>query len=59
MANRIYVVNSPSGDRLVEAANKAQAINFVVSDIISAHVASQADLVSLIQNGVLVEGILE
>ena len=48
---RIYVVNG----RLVEAANKSQAVNHVARATISAEVATQSQLVALIKEGVEVE----
>ena len=53
---RIYVVTTDAGARLVEAASKAQAISYVAKSTISAEVASQRDLVSLVANGLGVEG---
>lgn len=55
---RIYVVRSHSGgERLVEASNKAQAISFVAKNTITAEVASQSELVRLVQAGITVEGV--
>jgi hypothetical protein len=54
---RIYVVTSHAGNRLVEASSKSQAITFVAKHTITAEVASQSDLVRLVQAGVLVEGV--
>lgn len=55
-SKRIYVVTSADGERLIEAANKAQSVSFVAKSTITAEVASQADLVRLITAGVSVEG---
>jgi hypothetical protein len=55
MASRIYVVGSPTGIRLINAATKQQAIAHVANSTIHAHVASQRDLVELLANQVVVE----
>lgn len=52
---RIYVVGSPQGIRLVSAKNKQQAIAHVANTTIRAHVASQTDLVDLLTKGISVE----
>lgn len=52
---RIYLVSTPAGLRLIDAANKSQAINHVASTTITATVATQTDLVGLIQDGIKVE----
>jgi len=52
---RIYVVGGPTGIRLVNANTKSQAIAHVAHNTIHAHVASQTDLVELMQKGVEVE----
>jgi hypothetical protein len=54
-ATRIYSVSTPAGTRLVEAPNKSQAINHVARDTITAEVAPQQKLVSLVSEGVKVE----
>ena len=56
---RIYVVTTDAGARLVEAASRAQAISYVAKNTITADVASQRDLVSLVAAGVSVEGMGE
>jgi hypothetical protein len=57
MASRIYVVGSPAGIRLVDAATKQQAVAHVANSTINAHVASQKDLVELLARGVTVESV--
>jgi hypothetical protein len=52
---RIYAVKTASGKRLVEAANKAQAINHVARDTITAEVAQQGILIALTKAGIEVE----
>lgn len=52
---RIYVVGSPQGIRLVNASNKQQAVAHVANSTIRAHVASQNDLVDLLTKGISVE----
>lgn len=54
---RIYKTLTPTGARLVRAANKHQAIASVARDIIKAEVASQDDLVALVAQGVKVEDV--
>lgn len=60
-SERIYLVsvnaaNPMVGDnKLVRAANQAQAIRHVARGIIKAKVASQNDLVTLVGHGVAVE----
>jgi hypothetical protein len=44
-AKRIYVVSTPAGNRLVNAANRMQAENHVARKTISARVAGQMDLI--------------
>ena len=52
---RIYKAQTPTGARLVRAANRAQAVATVARDIIKAEVATQDDLVALVAQGVKVE----
>ena len=52
---RIYKAQTPTGARLVRAANRAQAVATVARDIIKAEVATQDDLVALLAQGVKVE----
>lgn len=54
---RIYVVSTAGSTRLIEAVSKASAISFVAKSMIEGRVASQQDLVGLIMDGVLVEGV--
>ena len=56
---RIYRTNTPTGSRLVRAANRAQAIAHVARDIIKADVATQDDLIALVAEGVKVEAASE
>lgn len=53
--SRIYAVTTAAGLRLVEATNKAQAVNHVARDTITAEVASQSALVEAIKAGIEVE----
>jgi hypothetical protein len=59
---RIYIVVQKISDgtvetRLVRAANRIQAENFVASTTISAELASQDDLIEMVGDGVKVEDI--
>lgn len=54
-AQRIYIVNGPTGTRLVKASVASQAISHVAKAAFSAKVASQDDLVEALSNGVIVE----
>lgn len=54
-AQRIYIVNGPTGTRLVKAAVASQAITHVAKAAFSAKVASQDDLVQALSQGVAVE----
>ncbi len=54
-STRIYLVNGPTGTRLVKAAVASQAITHVAKSAFSARVASQDDLVEAVSNGVKVE----
>jgi hypothetical protein len=54
-STRIYLVNGPTGTRLVKAAVASQAITHVAKSAFSAKVASQDDLVEAVSNGVKVE----
>ena len=53
--SRIYAVQGPDAFRLVEAANKTQALRYVARNILTVEVASQKDLVNAIQDGIKVE----
>lgn len=57
MANRIYIVTQKGAQpaRLVRAGNRAQAINFVARDTLSAEVADQDALVEAITMGIKIE----
>ena len=54
-ATRIYLVNGPTGSRLVKATVASQAITHVAKSAFSAKVASQDDLVEALSNGLKVE----
>lgn len=54
-SQRIYIVNGPTGTRLVKAAVASQAISHVAKSAFSAKVASQDDLVEALSNGIKVE----
>lgn len=54
-STRIYLVNGPTGTRLVKAAVASQAITHVAKSAFSARVASQDDLVEAVSSGVKVE----
>ena len=54
-ATRIYLVNGPTGSRLVKATAASQAITHVAKSAFSARVASQDDLVLALSNGIKVE----
>jgi uncharacterized protein YacL (UPF0231 family) len=51
MATRIYKVTSQSGTYLVRASTRNQAIAHIAKDEIVANVATQDDIVSLMQDG--------
>ena len=52
---RIYLVNGPTGTRLVKASVASQAITHAVKSAFTAKVASQDDLVEAVSNGIKVE----
>ena len=54
-STRIYIVNGPTGSRLVKASVASQAITQVAQSAFSAKVASQDDLVEALSNGIKVE----
>lgn len=51
MNKRIYKVSAPSGTYLVNATTKSQAVRKISDQTIAAEVATQKDLVALIQSG--------
>lgn len=58
MADKIYVVTHRANGgepRLVQADNKAQALNFVAKDILQAELAAQDTLFDLASKGVRLE----
>ena len=54
-ATRIYLVNGPTGTRLVKATVASQAITNAAKSAFTAKVASQDDLVEALSNGIKVE----
>jgi hypothetical protein len=54
-STRIYLVNGPTGTRLVKASIASQAITHVAKSAFSAKVASQDDLFEAVSNGIKVE----
>lgn len=54
-SQRIYIVNGPTGTRLVKASVASQAITHVAKAAFSAKVASQDDLVEALSKGTKVE----
>ena len=57
MSIRIYVVtdNETQKQRLIRAANRAEAVRFASRTRFSVEAASQDDLVNLLPNGVKIE----
>ena len=55
MAERIYIVQSSKGTRLVKASLRQQALSHVANSEFTVRVASQDDLVSLLTVGAKVE----
>ena len=55
MALRIYVVTSESGNRLIEAESKNQALAFAVKTSMTVELAGQYDLVNLSRTGIEIE----
>lgn len=51
MNKRIYIVNTPTGQTLVEATSQAQAINSVVGTLYKARIAKPKEIVELMQTG--------
>ena len=54
-ATRIYLVNGPTGTRLIKATVASQAITHAAKSAFTAKVASQNDLVEALSNGIKVE----
>jgi hypothetical protein len=54
-ATRIYLVNGPTGSRLIKATVASQAITHAAKSAFTAKVASQDDLVQALSSGVKVE----
>lgn len=54
-ATRIYLVNGPTGSRLIKATVASQAITHAAKSAFTAKVASQDDLVEALSNGTKVE----
>ena len=58
MAKRIYLVRNSNGiNRLIEADNKAVALSYAVRTTFTAELATQAQLVILVKEGIEVETI--
>lgn len=55
MSKRIYRVISANGDKLVRASSQAQAIRHVVTNTYTAKVATQDDLISMLESGMKVD----
>lgn len=55
MADRIYIVTSNTGSRLVRASLRSQALTHVAQSVYTVRSASQDDLVDALSKGVLVE----
>jgi hypothetical protein len=51
MDKRIYVVETPAGQVLVEATSQAQAVNTVVSGLYKARIAKPKEIVEMMQTG--------
>lgn len=51
----IYHVKTPTGEKLIEANTKAQAINYVTRSTITADVVSAPQVVDLMGKGIKVE----
>jgi hypothetical protein len=54
-STRIYLVNGPTGTRLIKASVASQAITHAAKSAFTAKVASQDDLVEAVSNGIKVE----
>ncbi len=54
-STRIYLVNGPTGTRLIKASVASQAITHAAKSAFTAKVASQDDLVQAVSNGIKVE----
>lgn len=55
MADKIYKVNGPAGEKLVFAANKNAAISFVAGQTYQASLVSKLDLIRLLGQGLTIE----
>ena len=55
MAERIYIVQSSKGTRLIKASLRQQALSHVANSEFTVRVASQDDLVNLLTVGTKVE----
>ena len=56
---RIYLVKIGDKERLISASNKPQALGYAVRTTAVAELASQADLVRLVGDGIAVEFITD
>lgn len=54
-SERIYMVGTPTGTRLVKASARSQALSHVAQSQFTIRVASQDDLVQALTGGVKVE----
>jgi hypothetical protein len=55
MADKIYKVNGPAGEKLVFAPNKNAAISFVAGQTYQASLVSKLDLIRLLGEGFKIE----
>lgn len=55
MSNRLYIVTTPKGKRLIDAVIKAQALNHVVKDEITVEIATPYKVAELVTAGVKIE----
>lgn len=51
----IYLVKTPSGDRLIKAGSKSVAVNHAVKSMIEARSVTASELVELMDKGLTVE----
>lgn len=58
-AQRIYIVGTGNGLRLVRAAHRAQALSHAARSVMSVKVATQDDLVMALSEGIKVENAVE
>jgi hypothetical protein len=58
-AQRIYIVGTGNGVRLVRAAHRAQALSHAARSVMNVKVATQDDLVMALSEGIKVENAVE